>query len=52
MICHGKQTNYNTKEMNLKLILCLDIILELAWRIHKMKEENSVIDYVIDEQFQ
>lgn len=44
MICHGKQTNYNTKEMNLKLILCIDIILELAWRIRKMKEETLIID--------
>ena len=44
MICHGKQTNYNTKEMNLKLILCMDIISELAWRIHKMKEERLVVD--------
>lgn len=40
MICHGKQTNYNTREMNLKLILCMDIISELAWRIRKMKEES------------
>lgn len=44
MICHGKQTNYNTKEMNLKLILCMNILLELAWRIRKMKEEASIID--------
>ena len=44
MICHGKQLNYNTKEMNLKLILCMDIIAELAWRIRKMKEENLVVD--------
>lgn len=41
MICHGKQTNYNTKEMNLKLILCMDIIAELAWRVKNMKEEYS-----------
>lgn len=41
MICHGKQTNYNTKEMNLKLILCMDIIAELAWRVKQMKEEYS-----------
>ncbi|MCI8874320.1 MAG: hypothetical protein HFH51_16115 [Lachnospiraceae bacterium] len=46
MICHGKQTNYNTKEMNLKLILCMDIIAELAWRVKKMQEEYSEI--VID----
>lgn len=44
MICHGKQTNYNTKEMNLKLILCMDIISELAWRIHKIKDERLVVD--------
>ena len=44
MICHGKQTNYNTKEMNLKLILCMDIISELAWRIHKMREESLIVD--------
>ena len=45
LICHGKQTNYNTKEMNIKLIMCMDIIAELAWRIKNMKEkysENSV----------
>lgn len=46
MICHGKQTNYNTKEMNLKLILCMDIITELAWGIRKMREECSEV--VID----
>lgn len=46
MICHGKQTNYNTKEMNLKLILCMDIIVELAWRVKEMQEEYSEI--VID----
>lgn len=46
MICHGKQTNYNTKEMNLKLILCMDIIAELAWGVKRMKEECSEI--VID----
>ncbi len=46
MICHGKQTNYNTKEMNLKLILCMDIIAELAWRVKEMQEEYSEI--VID----
>lgn len=41
LICHGKQTNYNTKEMNIKLILCMDIIAELAWRVKNMKEEYS-----------
>lgn len=41
MICHGKQTNYNTKEMNLKLIMYMDIISELAWRVKEMKEEYS-----------
>lgn len=46
MICHGKQTNYNKKEMNLKLILCMDIIAELAWRVKKAQEEYSEI--VID----
>lgn len=44
MICHGIQTNYNTKEMNLKLIMCMDILSELAWRVKKMKEENIQID--------
>ena len=46
MICHGKQTNYNTKEMNMKLILCMDIIAELAWRVKQMKEVYSEV--VID----
>lgn len=46
MICHGIQTNYNTKEMSLKLILCLDILVELALRIEKMKENNQQV--VID----
>ena len=46
MICHGKQTNYNTREMNLKLILCMDLIAELAWRVKEMKEECSEV--VID----
>lgn len=41
MICHGKQTNYNTKEMNVKLILYMDIIADLAWRVKDMKEEYS-----------
>lgn len=35
MICHGIQTNYATKEMCLKLIICLDILAELAWRSSK-----------------
>lgn len=43
LICHGKQTNYNTKEMNIKLILCMDIITELAWRVKKIKEESEVV---------
>lgn len=42
LICHGKQTNYNTKEMNLKLIMCMDIIAELAWRIKEMKEDSGI----------
>ena len=46
MICHGKQTNYNTKEMNMKLIFCMDIIAELAWRVKQMKEVYSEV--VID----
>lgn len=46
MICHGIQTNFDTMEMSLKMILCMDILAELAWRIQKMKEENyqMVID--------
>lgn len=39
-ICHGNQLNYNTKEMNLQLIICMDIISELAWRIKDMKESD------------
>ena len=46
MICHGKQTNYNTKEMNVKLILYMDIISELAWRVKNMKEEH--LEVIID----
>lgn len=46
MICHGIQTNYNTKEMSLKLILCIDILVELALRIEKMKENDQQV--VID----
>lgn len=46
MICHGKQTNYNTKEMNLKLILCMDIIAELAWMVKEKQEEyKEIVDY-------
>jgi len=41
MICHGIQTNYNTKEMSLKLILCIDILVELALRIEKKKENDQ-----------
>ena len=40
-VCHGIQLRYNTKEMNLKLIMCLQILAELAWRV-KHKQEVSV----------
>ena len=43
MICHGIQTNHNTREMNLILIMCMDILSELAWRVRRMKEENRQI---------
>ncbi len=43
MICHGIQTNYNTKEMNLKLIMCMDIISELAWRTKELEEEKNIV---------
>ncbi len=43
LICHGIQTNYNNQEMVMKLILCLDILVELAWRVKKMREESEVI---------
>ena len=43
MIGHGIQTNYNTKEMNLKLILCMDIITELAWKIKEQDENSNVV---------
>lgn len=46
MLCHGIQLNHDTKEMNLILIMCMDIISELAWRVKKMKEEN--VQIVID----
>ena len=46
MLCHGIQLNHNTKEMNLILIMCMDILSELSWRVRKMKEENAQI--VID----
>ena len=46
MLCHGIQLNHDTKEMNLILIMCMDILSELAWRVRKMKEENAQI--VID----
>lgn len=46
MLCHGIQLNHDTKEMNLILIMCMDILSELAWRVKKMKEENAQI--VID----
>lgn len=46
MICHGIQTNHDTREMSIELVFCLDILVELAWRIQKMREENKqmVID--------
>ena len=41
MICHGIQTNFNTMEMFLKIILCMDILTELALRIEKkIKDEQ------------
>lgn len=40
MICHGIQTNFDTMEMSLKIILCMDILAELALRIEKMKEND------------
>lgn len=43
MICHGIQTNYNKKETVLKLIICMDIISELAWSVKEMKEEEMVV---------
>lgn len=43
MICHGIQTNYNTKEMSLKQIICLDILAELAWRVKQMKADEEAI---------
>lgn len=46
MLCHGIQLNHDTKEMNLVLIMCMDILSELAWRVKKMKDENTQI--VID----
>ncbi len=46
MICHGIQTNHDTREKSIELIICMDILIELAWQIQKMKEENHqmVID--------
>ena len=46
MICHGIQTNHDTREMSIELVFCIDILVELAWRIQKMREENKqmVID--------
>ena len=46
MICHGIQTNYDTREMSIELVICIDILVELAYRIQKMREENKqmVID--------
>lgn len=41
MICHGIQTNFDSKEMSLKLILCMDILTELAWRVSK-KYTNDI----------
>ena len=39
-ISHGIQLNYNAKEMNLKLTMCLQILAELAWRV-KCKQQIS-----------
>lgn len=41
-ICHGEQVNFNTKEMNLKMIMCMDIIAELGYRVEEMKEQQVV----------
>lgn len=43
MICHGIQTNFDTKEMFVKIILCIDILVELALRIEKLKEDSQQI---------
>lgn len=43
MICHGIQTNFNKKEMSLKIFLCMDILTELALRIEKMIEDNRQV---------
>lgn len=44
MICHGIQTNFDTMEMSLKIILCMEILTELALRIEKkIKDEQQVI---------
>ena len=45
-MCHGSQLNFDTKEMNLKLIMCMQILCELAWNVRCMKEENAQV--VID----
>lgn len=44
LILHGIQTNFNTKEMNLKQIICIDILTELAWQIERMKENSTIIE--------
>lgn len=41
MICHGIQTNHDTREMSVELIICIDILVELAYRIQKMIEESQ-----------
>lgn len=43
MICHGIQVNHDTREMNLILIMCMDILSELAWRVRKIEEEKRQI---------
>lgn len=45
-ICHGEQINFNTKEMNLKLLLSMEILLELAAHTKRMysSENEEIID--------
>lgn len=43
MICHGIQTNFNKKEMSLKIILCMGILAELALRIEKMIDDKQQV---------
>lgn len=43
MICHGIQTNFDTMAMSLKMILCMDILAELALRIEKMIDDAQQV---------